>query len=382
LQRPRNLRPAWANVDLTAVRANVRHLAKHAGGRRLRAVLKADAYGHGAVEIARALTQEGITDFAVALVEEGMALRQAGVDGSILSMGIATPGQCGLARSHQLTPAISSLEQLELWAGLARQAGDPVEIHLKVNTGMNRLGLAAEEFPSALDRIRREPQLVLSGVMSHFADADLLESPRTDLQLERFVEHLALLSDDERAQVEIHIGNSAGELHHDLDPTNAYRPGLALFGYDPTGAASSLQPALSVYGRIVKVHQVAPGEPVGYGGRWTARRESRIGIVPLGYADGYSARLAEGGEALVAGGRVALVGSVSMDMLAIDLTESNAGEGDDVVLLGSEDDQTIDAFELARHAGVPVYEILCGFGLRLPKVFLEQGRVVAVASKH
>ena len=318
----------------------------------------------------------------MALVEEGLALRQAGIDGTILSMGMATPGQCGLARSHQLTPAISSLEQLELWAGLAGQSSEPVEIHLKINTGMNRLGLASEEFPLALDRVRREPQLVLSGVMSHFADADVLESPRTDRQLERFREHLALLSEDERAQVEVHIGNSAGQLHHDLEPTTAYRPGLALFGYDPTGAPSSLQPALSVYGRIVKVHQVAPGEQVGYGGRWTASRESRIGVVPLGYADGYSARLAAGGEALVDGGRVPLVGTVSMDMLAIDLTDSTAGEGDDVVLLGSDGNHAIDAFELAGHADVPVYEILCGFGLRLPKVFLEQRQVVAVASRH
>lgn len=382
MQRPRNLRPAWASVDLTAIRANARYLAEGAGGRRLRAVLKADAYGHGAAEIARALTQEGVTDFAVALVEEGLALRQAGIDGTILTMGMATPGQCGLARSHQLTPAISSLEQLELWAGLAGQSSEPVEIHLKINTGMNRLGLASEEFPLALDRVRQEPQLVLSGVMSHFADADVLESPRTDRQLERFREHLALLSEDERAQVEVHIGNSAGQLHHDLEPTTAYRPGLALFGYDPTGAPSSLQPALSVYGRIVKVHQVAPGEQVGYGGRWTASRESRIGVVPLGYADGYSARLAAGGEALVDGGRVPLVGTVSMDMLAIDLTDSTAGEGDDVVLLGSDGNHAIDAFELAGHADVPVYEILCGFGLRLPKVFLEQRQVVAVASRH
>jgi alanine racemase len=381
LQRPRNLRPAWASVDLTAIRSNVRTLRASSKGRRLRAILKADAYGHGAIEIARVLAAEGINHCAVALVEEGIELRQAGIEGSILSMGIATPGQCDLAYSHRLLPAISSLEQLDLWIARAATSAKATEVHLKVNTGMNRLGLAPDELPEALLRVRRQPQLLLSGLMSHFADADIPESSRTHVQLERFVDLLALLTPDERAKAEIHIGNSAARLHHDLGPSTAYRPGLALFGYDPTGGASNLRPALSVHGRIVRLHRVEIGERVGYGGQWVAERSSRIGIVPLGYADGYSSRLGSQGEVLVKGRRAPLVGTISMDMLAIDLTEFEAGEGDDVLLLGTEGDESIDAFELAHRAETPIYEILCGFGLRLPKLFLDDGKVVSVSSR-
>ena len=344
-------------------------------------MLKADAYGHGAVQIAQALTREGVSRYAVALVEEGVELRQGGIEGSILLMGIATPGQCELARAHSLLPAISSLDQLELWAAVAAQVDRPTEIHLKINTGMNRLGLAPDEFPEALARARREKNLVLSGLMSHFAEADVLDSPHTSAQFRRFIDLLSLLTTAEREAAEIHIANSAGYLHHDLEPTNAYRPGLALFGYDPMGTTTHLRPALSVHARIVRLHQVATGERVGYGGRWTAKRESRVGIVPLGYADGYSWRMGRRAEVLIAGGRAPLVGTVSMDMLAVDLTDLEAGVGDDVLLLGSEGHETIDAFELARHAGTPIYEVLCGLGLRLPKVFVEQERLMGVTSR-
>lgn len=378
MRPPATLRAAWSEIDLDALRRNAERIARIAAGRPIRAVLKADAYGHGAVEIARALERCGVDRFAVALVEEGVELRRAGISGDILVMGTCRDGQCPNVMTHGLAPTVSSPRQLEMWAAVTSDAERPQPIHLKVNTGMNRLGMSLEELSAALDRVRASSGLELVGLMSHLADADLPESERTGQQITEFARAVELLTEDERPSVEVHLANSAGLLHHESTIDNGVRPGLALLGYDPAERMTNLEPVMSVRARVVQVHRLGVGERVGYGGRWRAERPSRVGTVPLGYADGYPRALGGRGEVLAAGRRVPIIGAVSMDMLAVDLTDVATDEGDEIVLLGRQDRETISATDLASRAGTLVYDVLCGLGLRLPKLSVSAGRTVAV----
>ena len=334
---------------------------------RLRAVIKADAYGHGAVRVGAHLAASGIERFAVALVEEGIELRQAGMSADILVMGPCQAEQRESIAGHGLVPTVSSTSQLRSWldwdGGHRKQ-----RVHLKVNTGMNRLGLKPGELAEALRAVRDSDTLELAGLMSHVASADDLASPRPGRQFALFEQLVDLLDDDERQRIEIHIANSAGLLHADQGVANVARPALALLGYDPARRLE-LEPVMSVVARVSQVQDLATGDEVGYGGRWRAGRATRLGVVPVGYADGYPWRLSGLAEAVVEGERVPVVGAVSMDMLTIDLTESAAREGSEVVLLGRQSQQTVDAFELADRAGSLIYEVLCGFGLRLKKIY-------------
>ncbi|HVS04453.1 MAG TPA: alanine racemase [Thermoanaerobaculia bacterium] len=378
---PDGLRPSWVEVDLGALRHNLTLLRGRAPAAKLLAVVKADAYGHGAAEVSRALAAAGADWLGVAMVEEGVALRVAGLEPPILVLGLLGAGQVEAARGHRLTPAVGSLEQLRLWEE-SRLDGPPQPLHLKVDTGMGRLGIPGDALGEALERVRRAPHLELAGVMSHLAAADEVEHPANREQRERFAAALDLLLPAERASVVAHLANSAGALHHPAARHGMVRCGLALYGYDPAGRERDLRPVMAVRCRVSLLRQVAAGSGVGYNFRWRAARPSRIGVLPLGYADGYPWRLHGRGEALARGRRVALVGAVSMDAITVDLTDSEAGPGDELTLLGAQGEEAIAADELAAAAGTITYEILTGFGLRLPRFYQQGGETVAVASHH
>ena len=212
-------------------------------------------------------------------------------------------------------------------------------------------------------------------------DASQPESAQNRRQLDRFSELLDELDDETRRHLEIHLANSAALLHQERRGASVARPGLALLGYDPAGLDRDLRPVMSVTARLVQVHQLAPGERVGYGGRWQAARPCRVGIVPMGYADGYPWRLGDRSAALVGGRRVPVVGAVSMDMLAVDLGDAEVDEGEEVVLLGRQGAASIDAAELAATAGTVPYELLCNLGLRLPKLYREAGETIAIVRR-
>lgn len=383
MRRPSELRAAWAAIDLDALGSNLRHLeaaARAKGYEGLRAVLKADAYGHGAVAVARHLAGLGVERFAVALVEEGIALRRAGCESDLLVMGPCRPEQRDAVREHRLVPTISSASQLESWCAVSG-ADEPIRVHVKVNTGMNRLGVPPRELPSVLEAIRGADSLTLGGLMSHLADASDPESSQNGLQGRRFEELLEALTPAERASIELHLANSAGLLHQPRHGATVARPGLALLGYDPAGRDHDLSPVMAVIAQLGQIHHLSPGDRVGYGGRWRAAEACRIAIVPVGYADGYAWRLGDRSEALVGGRRVPVVGAVSMDMLAVELGSSAAVEGDEIVLLGRQGEEAIDAVELAERAATVSYEICCGFGLRLPKLYLVGGEVVSAVGR-
>lgn len=384
------LRPAWVDVDLEALERNLAAIrAKLPPDTRTMAVVKADAYGHGAVGVSRTLAAAGVDWLGVALLEEGAEIRRAGIEIPILVLGTARPAKIALYRRYRLIPAVSSMSELALWRDWTAGNTTPQPVHLKVNTGMARLGVAMEEVPQALEILRRSPNLVLAGLLSHFADADDLASPRNDLQGERFAEVLSLLTEEERGRIEIHMANSAATLYNAGSRHTLVRLGIAVYGLDPAERpgqpphrqAEGLEPVMSVKARIVQLREVPAGTPLSYGGRTVTRRRSRIAVVPVGYADGYAWRLTGKAEALVRGRRVPTAGSITMDMTLLDVTDTGAGLGEEVVLMGRQGDEEITALELAAHAGTIFWEILCHLGLRLPRRYLRGGEVLELLSR-
>ncbi len=377
------LRPAWVDVDLAALEHNlarVRGRLRDSGALAM-AVVKADAYGHGAMGVSRALEAAGVDWLGVALLEEGAEIRRAGVELPILVLGTARPSKIALYRRYRLTPTVSSITELALWRDWTAGQAEAQPIHLKVNTGMGRLGVALEEVPWALEMLRGHPGLRLAGLLSHFGDADDLGSPRNDLQAERFAAVLGLLTEEERGRTIVHMANSAAALHRPESRHALVRLGIALYGLDPVEQPGDLRPVMSVRARVVQVREVPAGTPVSYGGRTVTRRRSRIAVVPVGYADGYAWRLTGKAEALVRGRRVPIAGSVTMDMTLLDVTEAGAELGDEVVLLGRQGQEEIPATELAAHAGTISWEILCHLGLRLPRRYVREGKVEELMSR-
>jgi len=380
------LRPAWVDVDLEALEHNLAAIRKRLGalsGARCMAVVKADAYGHGAVGVSRVLEAAGVDWLGVALLEEGAEIRRAGVRLPILVLGTARPAKIALYRRYRLTPTVSSLAELALWCDwTAGCEGARQPIHLKVDTGMGRLGVRLPEVPAALEMVRRHPHLQLAGLLSHFAEADDLESPRNALQEQRFASVVELLTDVERRTTVIHMANSAAALHRPGSRYDLVRLGLAIYGLDPVEVGGEpLHPVMSVRARIVQLREVPAGTPVSYGGRTVVERRSRIAVVPVGYADGYAWRLTGKAEALVRGIRVPIAGSVTMDMTLLDVTDTEAELGDEVVLLGRQGKEEITAVELAHHVGTISWEILCHLGLRLPRRYVRGSRVEELVSR-
>lgn len=394
---PGILRPAWAEIDLDALAANLQRLRRDVAPARVLAVIKADAYGHGAPEVGRALEAAGVDFLGAALLEEGAEVRRAGVSTPILVLGVPRWDQLPYYRRYGLTPVVSGLDQLALWrewiAGEAGEGGYVQPVHLQVDTGMSRLGIDEADWSGALEMIRESPALELAGVLSHFAEADLLESGKNPEQERRFERALEALTEEERSRVLVHMANTAGALHRPASRHSLVRLGLSVYGYDSAGRVRDLEPVMAVKAQTVLVRDVPPGTRVSYGGRWTAGRPSRIGVVPVGYADGYSWRLTGKADALVRGRRVPVVGSVSMDMIHLDLTDLSeardapgpsrpagpgrttgapgpVGAGEEVVLLGRQGEERITAIELARMVGTIPYELLCLLGLRLSRRYV------------
>lgn len=368
------LRRAWVEIDLAALQRNFRRLAARVAPARILAVVKADAYGHGAVAVAKALEAEGgegtgaLAGLAVATAEEAIELRDAGVAAPILVLSPLPPEAAPVLQRYGLTPVISSFESLQALKAFSKESGWTAPLHLKFDTGMTRLGIDSKEASSLFELLRSSPELRLEGVLSHLAEAETPESESNRQQQERFGEVLSLLSPGERAGVTVHLANSAGALHLPAARFDWVRLGIALYGYDSAARLSSeLEPVLSVEAEIVQVKSIPAGTRVGYGGRWTAERPSRIAIVPVGYADGYSWRLGNRAEVLVGGRRVPVVGSVSMDLLALDVTGVPAEVGSRATLLGRQGAESISALELAAEVGTVPYQLLCLFGLRLPR---------------
>ncbi len=369
------IRPTRVEIDLDAVVANAAHVASLVAPRAgVLAVVKADAYGHGAIEVARALRDHApILGLAVSLAEEGFELRRAGVEGPILVMGAVYGTLHREVAAHGLTPVVSELADV---AAFARGAA-PLGVHLKLDTGMSRLGVRAEGLGAFLDALAAHPGVRLTGFMTHLASADS-DPELTRVQLERFAAALPAVraAAGPGAPLVLHAANSAATMLREDARLDAVRPGLAVYG---GGGWAGLRPAMRFVTAIVSLRDLAPGDTVSYGATWRAPARRRIATLPVGYADGYPRRLsgthqspAEGPTSvLVRGRRCPVVGTVCMDMLMIDVTDlgDEVALGDEAVLIGTQGSEAISAAELARRAGLIEYEITCGISKRVPRLY-------------
>ena len=368
-------RPTRAEIDLAALRHNLRVVRQRVGdGVQVCAVVKADAYGHGAVRVARTLCGAGIDMLGVALVEEGLALREAGLVEPILVMGLAPEDDLADALAADLALTVDGAATAEAIDRAAAAQGTTAAVHLKIDTGMNRLGVRAEEAARAAAEVDALPHLGLAGVYTHLACADEPDDPFTPAQLATFGEALEAMRGVGVAPPLVHAANSAGLFARPAARFGMVRSGLALYGVGPSEAAraADLVPVMTLKTRVATVKQVRAGEGVSYGQRWRAERESRIGVLPVGYADGYPRSLSNRGRVRAAGRLVPVVGAVCMDLVMVDLTDvPEAGAGLEVTLLEADAASPLSAAALAEAAGTIPYEILAGIGPRVRRVYRE-----------
>jgi len=370
------IRPTRAEVDLGALERNYRAVRALDPGLEVLAVVKANAYGHGAPLVAQRLEAAGVRLLGVALVEEGLELRNAGVRAPILVMGGSYQGGHELMVERGLSATVFRRDHVEALAFAARRAGRTVAVHVKVDTGMGRLGTSLEELPELLRHLRSFPEIFLEGVASHLASADVKDAPITRVQLERWREVRRVVKGAGFHPELWHLANSAALLGlpewRSEGLFNLARPGLALYGLAPSPwlePAADLSPVLSWKTGIVHLKELAPGDSVSYGATWTATRPSRIAVLPVGYADGYGRAYSNRAHVLVRGRRVPVVGRVCMDLCMADVTSvPDAAVGDEVVLLGRQGSEAVTAQELAELAGTIHYEVLCGLGARVPRL--------------
>jgi alanine racemase len=372
------VRPTRAEVNLANLRHNLRFVQRAAGGAAVWAVLKADGYGHGAKAVARTLERAGATGICVALLEEGIELRQAGIQVPILITGGYYGRAWGELLRHDLTPVVHDPAQLESIADEVKFSGaEPLNIHVKIDTGMARLGILPKEVPAMAKALHRFPEVKLQGLMTHFACADSSDPESINHQLDLFEAATAAMQSEGISPAIRHAANSAALLKSPRSCLDVVRPGIALFGVNPSvDACPELRPVMRVRSEIVALRDLPAGSPVGYGRTFLTTRPSRIATVPVGYADGFSRSLSNRGSLLVRGKRAPVVGAVSMDMTMLDVTEiDDVRVGDECVVLGSQKgplgQDEISAEQLAAQLGTIPWEVLTDISRRVPRFYRE-----------
>jgi alanine racemase len=368
----------WAEIDLGALAHNVVQLrATLRPGTGMIAVVKANAYGHGAVDIGRAATAAGADWLAVATFDEAAELRTAGIEAPVLVMGPVAPGGEPEAVALDLRLCVYERESLDRLAAAAAASGRHVRLHLKVDTGMARLGCSPDEALLLARRIEEDPLLELEGLWTHFAEADDAGSSRTQQQLQAYLAVLSELASAGISPPILHCANSAAALLFPSTHMILVRVGLPLYGYRSSPGIDpglDLRPVLAWKGRVVALRDLAPGDRVGYGGTFTASRPTRLATISMGYADGFSRALGGRATVLVAGSRAPVVGRVSMDYVTVDVTGiAEVDLGREVVFIGDDGGEAVDADDLARLLGTISWEILTMIGPRVERVVVGEG---------
>ena len=373
------IRPTVARVDLDAIRSNLRAIQSFLSAGSVKApdviaVVKANAYGHGAAQVGRALEEAGAAMLACADIEEGIVLRESGIRLPILVFGALSVSDPGGLFTHNLTPTISTPSAARALQAAAATHGVKLHCHLKIDTGMNRLGFRHDNLRRTLPEVAGSPNLEIDAVYTHFATADDPEHPAFGEQRERFESALRILPElgvQVRAR---HGANSAALLRDERVWYDWVRPGLLLYGVVPPPLASTLRlrPALSLHSRIVAVKGLRAGEAAGYGLKSPVEGPRSIAIVPAGYADGLDLRLAGRGYMLVRGRRAPIVGSVCMDASMLDVTGMDVAPGDDVVIVGEQGEDAMTMREMAAAIGTIPYELLCRVGSRIERVYAHE----------
>ena len=385
LRRP--TRPVWAELSRAALAGNYRALVAQAAPAELVAIIKANAYGHGAAEAQRTLLDAGCRWFAVTSIEEACALPPLPPHARMLVLSGIYPGEAAETVAHNVTPVLSSVEQVQSLAAavdsaLPQRAG--FRVHLEVDTGMARQGLRWDDdaaLTTFADSIAARPALALEGVMTHFASAEDTASSQTSEQVQRFAAALQVLRDRGCRPALIHAGNSASIFDSQQGAALAQlaqasgsrllaRPGIALYGYGAEASARRLQPVLSWKTRITALRTLSPGEGVSYNATFRAARTTHIALLPVGYADGYNRLLSNRGEVLVRGQRAPVAGRVTMDQIMVDVTDiPGVAAEDEAVLIGTQGQQSITAEQIAQQIGTISYEVLCAIGPRVTRLW-------------
>ena len=370
-------RPTWAEIDLDALAGNLRVIRAEVGRAiSVMAAVKANAYGHGAVPCARRLEAEGVDWFGVAMPEEGIELRQAGIGKPILCLGGFWAGQEGACLQQRLTPVVYRLDMIEALDRAARAAGVIADVHVKIDTGMGRLGVRSDDVRQFCDSLSRFQCLRVDGLMTHLAAADdPAQEDFTEDQLKQFQQAINLFRERGFAPTYVHAANSAAAFAYPQARGNIVRPGGTLYGFrrdvlPPEIQAPQLRPVMSLRSRIMLLKNVGKGEKLGYGCTFQTTRPSVIATVPIGYDDGYRRAFSNRGRATVRGTFAPVVGRVSMDLTLIDVTDvPGVSLHDQVTFLGSDGALSITAEDLAELAATISYEITCGISSRVPRIY-------------
>ena len=373
---------SWAEINLDAFEANLQAIRRHVGPRvEVMAVVKANAYGHGAVTLAPVALRAGATRLAVHRAIEGIELRRSGIQAPILLLGYTPPAAAGQVVRWNLTPSVITTDFAQALSSQAASAGAEIPVHIKVDTGMHRYGVMPEEVLDFARAVQALPNLRLEGLFTHFATADALDQTHVLKQLQTFSEVLATL---EQAQLHIpvvHAANSATIMRLPQAHFNLVRPGISLYGLPPSvewDPPFELRPILTLKSRVARLHPLPPGGAVGYGRTFVASHAMRVALVVMGYGDGFHRVLSNKGCVLVGGRRAPILGRVSMDQIVVDVTDiPGVNQDDEVVIIGRQGEESITATEVAALAGTVNYEVTTGLLPRVTRIYLRGGREVA-----
>ncbi len=383
-----NTRPTWAEINLTRLRQNYRAIANHVGtGTTVCAVIKCDGYGHGALECALALEAEGASWLGVTNPSEAIVLRKGGVRTRILLLSGFWRGEEETVLKHDLTPAVWEEEHIRSLEAAATRLGDtvrrPVPVHLKVDTGMSRLGIRWDELKDFLPVFDTAPQVAIEGCWSHLATSEVVDLEENAAQTARFNQALDLLQKKGIHPVYRHLANSAAVASRPAAWYDMVRPGLLLYGHclplahtanDLPDAPMTLplKPVLAWKTHIIDIRRVPAHQAVGYGGTYQTKEMSKLAVIPVGYGDGYSRGMSNRGRVIVRDEYAPVVGNVSMDLTTVDVTHvPGAAIGDEVLLIGASATKSVDVTEVARHCRTVAYEVLCGISKRVPRRYIR-----------
>jgi len=367
-------RPTVAEIDLRALAFNFRQVQKRIPkGVKIMGVVKADAYGHGAIPVSLQLERLGVEYLGVAMSDEGVHLRQGGVKAPILLLGGVYQEDVDWIFRFHLTPVVFQKDSIQLLNQEAEKRRKKVKVHLKVDTGMGRLGVSLRQWPAFLEEIKRFPKIEVEGILSHYAMADETENPFNRKQWEAFQRAVSIAESTGIHSKYQHISNSAGLTAFSTWSGNMVRPGIILYGCHPSPVFRKLirlKPVMTLKTRIGLLKWVSSGQKISYGGTYITRRQSLIATLPIGYADGYSRRLSNQGEVLIRGRRAPVVGRVCMDYIMADVTDiRGVSQGDETVLMGRQGREEITAEEIGEKIGSISYEVLCLVGKRVPRIY-------------
>ncbi|MBU3213612.1 alanine racemase [Clostridium estertheticum] len=380
----KHLRPAWAEVDLDKLAHNMREIRRITKSKKIMAVVKADAYGHGAVDVAPVLLENGANSLAVAMLSEAMELRRSGIECPIMILGFTPPELIDNLLKYNIEQTVFSYEFAKQLSKMAQDENKIARIHIALDTGMGRIGfLSSDESVQEVYKISLLPNVIIEGIFCHFSTADEKDKTYTNIQVKKFDEFYKKL---EAKKVYIntrHIANSAAiidlpEIHYE-----AVRPGIIIYGYYPSDEVNKekldLLPAMTLKTNVVHIKTLPPGECVGYGREYKTDKESVIATLPIGYADGYTRLLFQKAKVIIKGKFAPVIGKICMDQCMIDITRINGVKvGDEVILIGEDENNKFNADIVGGLIGTISYEIVCMIGKRVPRVYIKEGEVVKI----